>query len=290
MRKYIEIEPIYRKKYIESFIRKYPELKNEEFILTEKIDGTNVRLCFTIDGRLVLGSRNQILDEGKDHFGLKEVIKQPEYQNLIAFLKEKVFEYKKEIMLVGELFGKGINNRIEYGEKRINFFDIYVDDKLQPQKVFFEILQRFPELCVPILERIHGLQKAIDYPALFVSKISNDFAEGLVIKPFSKIYRRGGIIFYLKNKNPEFEERPSKSKKTNRAPNPLLEYISQNRVIDMFSKIGVITSKQDIGKYVKLIREDALLDFEKDNPDFKIEKKHLKGVNGKISKILLKFI
>ena len=290
MKTYIEIEPIYRKKYINSFVEKFPDLSTAEFILTEKIDGTNVRLYFKIDGTLVLGSRNQVLEEGKDHFWLREVIKEPKYQAFIQYVKGKVAEKGKEIMMVGELFGEGINNRIIYGKRQIRFFDLYIEDQIRPQKEFFEFMGEFSALCVPVVGKVQGLENALKFPEIFQSKISSGLAEGLVIKPYLKIFRQGGSIFYLKHKNPEFEERPTRKPHKKTRPNPLLEYISKNRVIDMFSKVGKITSKDQLGKYVSLIREDALADFEKDNPAVEIDKKQLKAVNGKISQLLLDFI
>ena len=58
----------------------------------------------------------------------------------------------------------------------------------------------------------------------------------------------------------------------------------------MFSKEGEIKSKSEIGKYVNLIREDALSDFLKDYPTFKLENFHIKTVNRKISRILFEFL
>ncbi len=290
MRTYLEIEPVFRKKYIDSFIKKFPELSTEEFILTEKIDGTNVRLCFQLDGTLLLGSRNHVLEAKKDHFGLREVLKEPVYKDLLHYLERKVVESGKEIMLVGELFGEGINNRIIYGKRQIRFFDIYIEDLIRPQKEFFEFMSEFPTLCVPIIGKAHGLGNALKYPEIFQSKISTGLAEGLVIKPYSKNYRQGGSIFYLKHKNPDFEERPTRKPHKKAPPNPLLNYISKNRVLDMFSKMGTITSKDQMGKYVNLIRDDALSDFKKDNPTIELNKQQIKAVNGNISRILLEFI
>ena len=290
MRTYLEIEPVSRKKYLDSFLKKFPELNEGEFILTEKIDGTNVRLCFKLDGMLVLGSRNQVLETKKDHFWLREVLKEQIYQDLIRFVERKVVESGKEIMLVGELFGKGINNRIIYGKRQIRFFDIYFEDIIRPQKEFFDFMSEFPALCVPIIGKVHGFESALKFSAIFQSKISTGIAEGLVIKPYSKNYRQGGSIFYLKHKNPEFEDRPTRKPRKKAPPNPLLNYISKNRVIDMFSKMGTITSKDQMGKYVNLIREDALSDFKKDNPAIELNKQQIKAVNGKISRILLEFI
>ena len=58
----------------------------------------------------------------------------------------------------------------------------------------------------------------------------------------------------------------------------------------MFSKVGKITSKDQMGKYVNLIRDDALSDFEKDNPTIELNKQQIKSVNGNISRILLEFL
>ena len=140
------------------------------------------------------------MEEGKDHFWLREVIKEPKYQAFIQYVKGKVAEKGKEIMMVGELFGEGINNRIIYGKRQIRFFDLYIEDQIRPQKEFFEFMGDFSALCVPVIGRVQGLENALKFPEVFQSKISSGLAEGLVIKPYLKIFRQGGSIFYLKHK------------------------------------------------------------------------------------------
>ncbi|MHA1584436.1 MAG: RNA ligase family protein [Promethearchaeota archaeon] len=289
MRKYLEIENALRKKYIASFRAEFPDLETQDFIITEKIDGTNVRLGFKPDGTILLGSRKRILKTDEDHFGLKEIIKEPRYQQFLEYCKAKAKESGKEIMMVGELFGKGINNRIEYGPCQICFFDMFVDDCLVVPIEFYEFMADFPQLCVPTIEIIQGLTRALDLPVKFPSKIASGLAEGMVIKPYRKIIRQGFQIFYLKHKNPDFEDRPG-AKHHQKDPSPLQDYISRNRVIDMFSKVGEITSKKQIGQYVKLIREDALMDFKKEHPDTEITTQQMHRVNGRISRLLLEFI
>ena len=299
MRKYLEIENSSRKKYIKKFLDEFPQLKDAKYILTEKIDGTNIRICFKSDKTIVLGSRNNLLLDG-DHFGLKEILKEPDYKKLINKITQIAVERGKEIMLVGELFGEGINNRLNYGKKRILFFDMYIDDKLTPQEEFFNIMAECEliEFCVPILCKIQGLSEALEYPVKFKSKLCDNFGEGLVIKPLSDVFYHGYNCFYLKNKNPEFEDRPKRKKgrqgktgtKNSDSPSPLLEYINRNRVIDMLSKEGEIKSKKELGKYVKLIREDALSDFIKDHPRLKLEDDQIKSVNRVISRILFEFL
>ena len=45
--KFFSIENHYRNKEIAKWLEIYPELKNEKFVLTEKIHGSNIQLYFS---------------------------------------------------------------------------------------------------------------------------------------------------------------------------------------------------------------------------------------------------
>ncbi len=56
-------------------------------------------------------------------------------------------------------------------------------------------------------------------------------------------------------------------------------YITENRVISVFSKEGKMQNIKELSKYIVLVLNDAIEDFNKDHPEVKkIEKKELKRI------------
>lgn len=280
--KYIEIENSYRDKFIARFLEEFPDLKNEKYVIQEKIHGTNVRLHFE-DGNMYIGSRNTEIPEGQDHMGLREALKtiEPVIRQMKRYSKER-----EPITLFGELFGGNIQKQIKYGEKRILFFDAKLETMLCYES-FLELMESFEieNYIVPVLGTTNNLEAALSWPCEFTSTLCSDQAEGIVIKPYNGNIYIGEDIFYLKKKPEKFAEKTPKEK-VERKESPLVPYINENRMQSVFSKEGQITSKTDIPKYIRLISADAIKDFEKDNPDIQLTEED-KKVGGLISKLLL---
>ncbi|RLF96798.1 hypothetical protein DRN58_09390, partial [Thermococci archaeon] len=109
-------------------------------------------------------------------------------------------------------------------------------------------------------------------------------------------------VFYLKKKNEKFKERQRVKKKLQEGSSEVIQlnlefrnYITEERVQSIFSKEGVIQKPEEIGRYIKLVLEDAKKDFEKDFGDKikHLEKKKLKkvfNVGSQIVKILDKYL
>jgi Rnl2 family RNA ligase len=131
------------------------------------------------------------------------------------------------------------------------------------------------------------LNECLLYPNNFQSLISDWFGlqpiednicEGVVIRPVAPTYLRNGSRVLLKNKNARFAEKKAIKK---RAPklfvepsyseslNDLLpvaeQYVTENRLNNVLSKIGQISIPKDIGKLMGLFSKDILDDFLKEN-------------------------
>ena len=67
-------------------------------------------------------------------------------------------------------------------------------------------------------------------------------------------------------------------------------YLTENRVLSVFSKQGVISEPKQLGQYIKWVLEDAIIDFKKDHPDLEIDDKTAKIVfnGGHLVVMLLK--
>lgn len=201
-------------------------------------------------------------------------------ENLITVLQHWVTQQKQNsIRVYGELFGSNIQKGVDYGEeKRFLVFDIEVNDVLMSQKYLLEL---FKELdlthhLVPVLDIVKGLEQALNYNTKFDTLLMNkgdNISEGIVIKPYNQVYSfDDGSPFYLKKKNEEFMQRAKQRiKKTDNHSDEYVqvrdlyrEYLTENRVMGIFSQHGEIQEPSQIGEYIKLVMNDAREDFLKD--------------------------
>ena len=269
MEKYPEIENSYRTEWIEHFLPLYPKLHESRFVIQEKIHGANIRVEFTPNGSLNIGSREQ--ENIEDFEGARTVLAQPEYESLIELMCKEANTREKPILLHGEIFGPKIQKGVNYGDKkRILFFDARIDGQLLSQYDFEHIVPE--QFRVKVVGRMNTLKEALAFPNEFPSNYSptNDICEGVVIKPYDDVfYNKVGEIFYIKNKNEKFHEKKCAKKEPKEIPdriNPLLEYINENRMDSVFSKKGHIIDKKQMKDYILAIVEDAVKDCLKDNP------------------------
>ena len=305
--KYSSIENSYQNKYIDMFRKHYDQIDNETYIIQEKLDGANISLYFFPDGEFKIASRNKFIEKDENFFDVWNVIKSDTYKELIEHCFELIYQNNCVIIIYGELYGRGVQNRIDYGpNKYFSLFDMTVhfldDDNITNISQFS--IRSNPILSKYMVESyaiVTGLDTALEYkPDNF------DEIEGVVIKPYFEVYKSPqGSVFYLKNKNPKFTEKEKKKpkvQKENKFSDEVNEmgtlfgtYVNENRVLSIFSKEGEIQDTNDIGKYIKLVLEDAKEDFFKEN-DFdetKFDKNELKYIfnhSGKIVNILKKYL
>lgn len=336
MKKYTEIENSYREKYIHRFLQYHPEVEDELFVIQEKIDGSNFQIKYFLNDKneieYKLYSRNQRTNE--DFQGAREAIEKAikDFNPLAEVYFEPIRDSRNSIPLVefflrpirnseiantkeysfsifGEVFGQGIQNRIFYGPKKyFKVFDIVASSEYMPQNVVEAHLKNLGliDYLVPKIDVVKGLQNALDYPIEFDSKLTdlvNNQCEGIVIKPYGKVYVDGnGSPFYLKKKNAKFSEGKEKKPKEPEKEEvvylqeAIKDFINDNRLQSCFSKEGEINYPEEIGKYIKLIMEDVRKDFLKDYQEEleKLDKKDQKKVFGicgrEISKLLTKYL
>ena len=303
-KKFTSIENSYREKYIE-IIREYGYDK-VRWLATEKIDGAN--FSFITDGKEVkVASRNQIVDGTFYH--CQAVIDR--YKDKVLKLKQIHFASADQIQVYGELFGKGIQNKIFYGEDK-NFMavEIQEDGVVVSTDDAAGLLTYVGIPIAPGLGVFGSLDKALELSPVFVSKVYDELypdasvtqfelgendAEGIVLKPVEPVYLPNGSRVILKYKNPAFSEKNKKKKKGNGETNPFIEiaemYINENRMNAVLSKEGELTPK-DYGRIIKLMAEDVQEDMIKDGDlpcDWRKLESHKmagKGINTAVSKFL----
>jgi len=197
-------------------------------------------------------------------------------------------------------------------------FDLYVGDEksgfyatVDESNVFFE---RGEFLYAKTLFR-GTLDECLKYPNDSISLISdwlglppieNNICEGIVIRPVITDYLSNGARILLKSKNEHFLEKKAIKK---RVPKWLLkhsyseqlnnllfvveQYVTENRLNNVISKIGHVSMPKELGKLIDLFSEDILEDFLKENSgnfavleknEQKIFSRHLRNISAKMIK------
>jgi len=292
-KKYSSIDNSYQGKAVIHWLRNFPELKDVVFVLREKLDGANIQFYFEPKKVMKVGKRTSFLTEGTSFFGIWALI--PKYETLFTKFQEYAESNNQSIRVFGEIFGPGINGRVDYGDdKQFRIFDIYIDEVLLCQYDLEKFLKNLDtqDMLAPEVTVVTGLEKALEVSPEFVSKILNkedNFAEGFVIQSYHKVYRlTSGERFIFKKKGDKFKERENNGAKikTKKELHPNIirlvglfsEYINENRILSIFSKHGTIESSKQIGDYIRLVLTDAKEDFLKDNPELDLDKNTAKIV------------
>ena len=148
-------------------------------------------------------------------------------------------------------------------------------------------------LTVPKIGIYLTLKEALEFDIAINSCYSDktdNLIEGVVIKPWKEpLFSENGAIFYIKKKNPKFDEKSKKkpqiakeySEEINKLKHSYFEMINENRIKSLFSKEGDISSHKEIGKYLGLIKQDILEELIKDGFDKKnFEKDEYKFITG----------
>lgn len=204
MREYNKIETVFErdmigtKKLIEgNFRNKTVEyLKDNKWIFTEKIDGTNIRVFW--DGhKIAFGGRTEksqipstLVNRLNQLFG--------------GNVNEEIFEQKfgeKEVILFGEGYGAGIQSGGNY-KSSVDFilFDVMIEESYLDRESVEDIARAFNIDVVPIW-KITTIQEAIEYvksnPKSFIGSANS---EGLVGKPLTELKdgRDNRIIIKIK--------------------------------------------------------------------------------------------
>lgn len=204
MKEYIKIETVYNrdtqgsKKLIEGSFRNQTVefLKDNQWLFTEKIDGTNVRIYW--DGhKITFGGRTEC-SQIPVHLitRLQEIFFNNE--------AEELFEQKfgeKEVILFGEGYGYKIQNGGLY-RSDVDFilFDVLIGDNFQSRESVEDVAKCFGIDVVPIVMQ-GTLQQAIDFIKTQPdSTIGKAKMEGVVGRPAVEMRDRCGKRIIVKIK------------------------------------------------------------------------------------------
>lgn len=260
----------------------------ENWVVTEKIDGTNIGLNITPDGHWKLSSRNQFI--GEDFFGIQTAW--PQLLPLVELLTSSLPEDFVQFTLQGEFFGTKVMSRIDYRmEQAFRWFGAY---SIHKEKGYvrwpFSLVEHVLNVCgmsfaiVPVLSHKRHFEEALSL-AVPQASFFNPAAlmEGVVIQPLDTPIEPDGLIF--KWKRPDFKE--VKLKKAHEAVEDgriaelnaeFRQYLTGNRMVNLFTKIGSPRGRGDAGMYIGEFLNDAFGDFAKDKGGLELSSGEAKAV------------
>jgi hypothetical protein len=213
MRDYHKIQTVFQRdvetkfKKIKEGVWSMPEfelLKDIEWVWTEKIDGTNIRIMW--DGEIVrFGGKTEnaqipthLLKELQDIFTVEKM--------------KKCFPDATGICLYGEGYGVKIQKGSNYIPGKTDFilFDCRIGNWWLTRESLEEIAEKLNIGIVPIIGR-GTLLDAVHYVKQgFKSVIAHNkdyIAEGLIMKPGLELFNRKGERIIAKIKYKDFHER-----------------------------------------------------------------------------------
>ena len=171
-------------------------LINIDWVYTEKVDGTNMRIIWK-DHDFIIKGRSDKADIRKQHL---------ENITLMCNNRRELFEETfgdKTVCLYGEGYGKGIQKigRLYSSTLKFVCFDIMFDDKI------YANWDAVKEICLTLnIDIVPEYKFNSVYHAIsevskgIISHYGNFNAEGIVAKPIVSLYKNNGerILFKLK--------------------------------------------------------------------------------------------
>ncbi len=174
-----------------------------EWDVTEKIDGTNIRVIFNAAGDVSFGGRS---NNAQIHSGLLQHLTntfQPARLKAALWLNS---DEPVDAVLYGEGYGAGIQKSggLYRADKAFILFDVLIGGKWWLDRESVEDIARKLEIpAVPYLGRwqLNDIVQTVRTP--FPSKIGSAIAEGVVARPIETLFdkRMKRIIIKLKTKD-----------------------------------------------------------------------------------------
>ena len=270
-KKFSSLDNTYRTNLIEKVVEE--GIPTDDWIVTEKVDGAN--FSFWCDGQQVnVASRNQFVDG--TFYGCQEVVDEIA-PKILAFCSDN----NTQIVIYGELYGDGIQKRVNYGKKSFVAFDVHCVSSGTPvdKEFAIDLCERIGILFAPVLFR-GSFEECLAVTNTFKSLLTPEgydganIAEGVVIEPVNPAWFRNGSRVYFKNKSEKFSEKKeehkvkvaqelSLSEASQSVLHNLTSYVTESRVVSVISKIGKVGTK-DFQRILGLTVQDAIEDYEKD--------------------------
>lgn len=173
-----------------------------EWDVTEKIDGTNIRIMLSKDGEVSIGGRTNNAQLPGDLL-----------MNLVRMFPEKKMTdvlwcdgLPTEVILFGEGYGAGIQKGGAYrADKSFILFDVLVDGKWWlDREIVDSVATKLGIDVVPYLGRMTLSQIVQLVRDPFQSKIGTAVSEGIVARPIETLFDKRGERVIIKLKTRDF--------------------------------------------------------------------------------------
>ena len=186
-----------------------PEFANiRNWLITEKVDGTNIRVTFTSSngGRVDFEGRNENSSLSVDLMRFL-IAKFPAEKFREVFTKSETDQntgvtsvtIPGEITLYGEGYGKPIKNDIKYrNDASFILFDVYIDGYWLERANIEDIASKFGIRAVPAIG-VMDIEKAIAY---LKSKPGSDVVTSIPQTIEGIVARAEPMVLFRKDKNP----------------------------------------------------------------------------------------
>ena len=248
-----------------------------KWIATEKIHGANFSFYVTSD-EIKIAKRTSFLADDSKFFD-SHILKRRYKKNIRDYFEGMGAE---KIILYGELYGPGVQKGINYGNRKDWIaFDVWVEGGIYGDGEYLshDAMENLAAVQIPTVPIIGEgtLEEVLEISPCFDSRllnVSDNLAEGLVLKPVEPLYVAVGTWaqhkrrVLLKNKNQKFietEKRRVAQKRylSNEAKDfaeDVSRYITANRLQNVISKEGVY-GREDIGKFLGFFLQDVWRDY-----------------------------
>ena len=175
-------------------------LKDNEWVFTEKIDGTNVRIIWNPEA-----SDNKLKFMGKTKNAQMQVSLYDKLNSLFTYDKFQTLYPDIPMCLYGEGYGVKIQTGGKYIPDGVNFilFDCFIDKLWLRRDSIENIAEKLEISVVPIVGR-GTINDAVNLVKNGLTSTFGNFqAEGLVLRPCTELRDRRGnrIITKLKHKD-----------------------------------------------------------------------------------------
>lgn len=320
-KKYNSIENSYQDDFISFIIEQAYE--NLDYIVQEKVHGANISFI-TDGEKIISAKRAELILENEQFYNSKQIQEKYKNKIIDLYKEIANNSDVQTITVFGELFGGGyphpdvpkdetaklVQRGIYYCPTNDFFaFDILLDnekylDNLTASKLF----EKFGFIYAKPLYK-GNLKDCLKYSNEFKTTIPKEYGlpeldgnicEGIVIRPIESSYLKNGSRIIIKNKNERWAENNNyidksilskllhEGKELSEEASALCEeiykLITENRLINLISKIGEVNPQKDLGKVLGLYNKDVLNDF------FKIVKERYDKLEKKESKEITKFL
>ena len=329
-KKYSSIENTFDKDFLDRVRLECPA--DLEFVVQEKVHGSNVCFVTDGQSVSFGKRTGFIEADEKfyDYEELLERYT-PKVTALFSMVKETIPNVET-LTIFGEMFGGRYphpdvknNAKVMIIQKGVHYcpyhefyaFDLYVTanesgrffpvdeaNAFFERGAFFYARTLFRDLLTPCLHYPNDGPSQIS-AWLGFPPIEENICEGVVIRPVAPTYLSNGARVLLKSKNARFAEKKAIKKRTpklfvepsySQQLNELLpiveQYVTENRLNNVVSKIGQISVPKDTGKIIGLFSKDVLDDFLKEHSSAYaiIEKSEQKVLNRHVNSLVTSLI